>query len=464
MSDTQMETNSFSCFKAYDIRGEVGKDLDNSIVYWIGRSFAQVVHAQKVVIGRDNRQSSLSLTNSIIDGLLDEGVQVLDLGLCGTEEMYFGTSHFDADGGIQVTASHNPVNFNGMKLVGPGSRPLEIETEFKKIKGICQGGLINPKSNSGSYDEIGRVSRDAYIKKILSLVNLTNVKEFTVLVNFGNGAAGPTFDEINKQLKENGILINFIKVNEEPDGTFPNGVPNPLLSENHSFTGQQVINTGADLGIAFDGDFDRCFFFDNKGDFINGEYIVGLLAEYFLEKKKGSHIVHDYRVIWSIRDCISRMEGTSILCDTGHVYIKEAMRKNNAIYGGEISGHHYFKDFFCCDSGMIPWLLVLKILTKKKKKMSAIIAQQAKKVVSSGEQNFMVNDIEKTLKRVESHLGVGGVKSNYNDGLSLSGSNWRFNIRASKTEKLLRLNIESRGGTKIIEEKLKELTSLINFP
>lgn len=461
IGSAQVKINSSNCFKAYDIRGELGKDLDTSVVYKIGRSFAQVLKVGKVVIGRDNRTSSPSLSNSIVTALLDEGVQVLDLGMCGTEEMYFGTAYFEADGGIQVTASHNPINFNGMKLVGRGSRPLNTETEFNKIKEISQNDTSKAKLYSGSYKEIGTIAREAYVKKVLSFVSFANFKKFKVLVNFGNGAAAPTFDAITKKLEANSVFIDFVKVNEEPDGTFPNGVPNPLLIQNHFSTGQQVINNKADFGIAFDGDFDRCFFFDDQGNFINGEYIVGLLAEYFLEKEKGLRIVHDYRVIWSIKDSISRNSGISTLCNTGHVFIKAAMRENDAIYGGEISAHHYFKEFFSCDSGMIPWLLVLEILSRNKNKMSTLIKKKAQTFPSSGERNFIVNNSEVILKRIEKHFSRDQIEFDYNDGLSVTAKNWRFNIRTSKTEKLLRLNIESCGNSNIIDEKLNELIALI---
>ena len=461
MSGVSPKTAIYNCFKAYDVRGEIGKDLDSNLAYKIGRSFVQVLKAKKVIIGRDNRESSPEISNALVTALLDEGTHVLDLGLCGTEEMYFATSYYKADGGIQVTASHNPASFNGMKFVGKGSKPLDNVTEFKEIQVLTRNFTANFKSTLGSHKKIGETSRQAYIKKILSLVNISKFKKLKVLVNFGNGAAGPTFTEIAKILKQQNVPIKFIRINEKPDGKFPNGAPNPLLAKNHQHTGQHVKDSGADLGIAFDGDFDRCFFFDENGEFINGEYVVGFLAEYFLEKGKSLGIVHDLRVIWNIQNSIKEMNGKSILCNTGHVFVKEAMRRHSAIYGGEISGHHYFKDFYFCDSGMLPWLLICEILSVKKRNIKSLVENQFVRFRSSGEQNFLVRNIENAIKKIENHFNDHGLVYDYTDGLSVTGKDWRFNLRPSNTENLLRLNIESRGGGNIVDLKLKEISSLL---
>ena len=449
------------CFKAYDVRGEIGKNFNSEICYRIAYAFSRVLRTKTVIVGWDARKTSPEFASSICSGLEASGNRVLTLGLCGTEELYFAVSYFGTDGGIQITGSHNPINFNGLKMVKSGSAPLNPDTELLEVKLYAEQTDIKADSFKGSTEDIGSISREAYIKKVLSFVDLSISKPLRVVINSGNGAAGPTFDSIIKKLKHKTDKINFLKLHHEPDSSFPNGIPNPMLIENQLDTSSAVIKNRADFGVAFDGDFDRCFFFDERGRFIKGEYIVGLLAAFFLEKEKGGTIVHDSRVIWNLESIIIEKKGNSLISKTGHAYIKKNMRDSGAIYGGELSAHHYFRDFFYCDSGMLPWLLVCELVSLSGKKISHLIKERVNKFPSSGEINFTVSDVKKVFSEISNcYSGIAHQLSTI-DGLSFVMGEWRFNLRASGTEPIIRLNIESRGNKRLIKEKIKEISDII---
>ncbi|GAB1377358.1 phosphohexomutase domain-containing protein [Pararhodobacter aggregans] len=449
-----------TCFKAYDIRGKLGEDLDEGIARAIGRAFAEALGARRVVLGRDIRASSESLAAAVAEGLVAQGVEVLDLGLSGTEEMYFATSHFATDGGICVTASHNPMDYNGMKMVKAGSAPLDPATDLARVKALAESGTF------ATAPQPGRVipadgARDAYVARVLSFVDIPALRPLKLLVNAGNGAAGPTFDAIMTALAAKGAPLTIQRMHHQPDGRFPNGIPNPLLDENQPVTAEAVRASGADLGIAWDGDFDRCFFFDAGGRFVPGEYLVGLLAEAFLAKEPGAKIVHDPRVVWNTLDVVSAAGGQAIQSRTGHAFIKQAMRETGAVYGGEMSAHHYFRDFVACDSGMIPWLLVVELMGRRGQTLAQMIDARRAAFPSSGEINFRVADTAAAIARVEAAFAPDALSRDDTDGLSLAFADWRLNLRASNTEPLLRLNIEARANPDLVATRVDQIRALL---
>jgi phosphomannomutase len=451
---------TLDCFKAYDVRGRLGIDLDAGIARRIGRAFAEALAARRVVLGRDCRASSDALAAAAASGLVAAGAEVLDLGLCGTEEVYFATSHFGADGGICVTASHNPMDWNGMKLVGRGSAPLDPATGMARIRALAEAGDFASDRPGGSVRP-AEGARAAYVARVLSFVEPERLPPLTVLVNCGNGAAGPTFRAIAAALAAAGAPTRFLPMHEEPDGRFPNGIPNPLLPENQPATAEAVRRAGADLGVAFDGDFDRCFLFDHEGRFVPGEYVVGLLAEAFLAREPGATIVHDPRVVWNTEDVIARAGGRAVMARTGHAFLKAAMRASGAVYGGEMSAHHYFRDFVACDSGMIPWLLVLDLIGRRGESLASMLAARIAAFPSSGEINFRHPDPAAAIARVAAALGPEAVSEDRTDGLSLAFDGWRFNLRASNTEPLLRLNVEARGDAGLVAAGVARVRALI---
>ncbi|WP_424943480.1 phosphomannomutase [Aliiroseovarius crassostreae] len=452
-----------TCFKAYDIRGRLGVDLDEGVAFRVARAFAQVLGARRVVLGRDPRASSEALSNAVARGLVASGVEVIDLDLCGTEEVYFGTEHFAADGGICVTASHNPMDYNGMKLVKTGAAPLDPDTEFAQVKTLAEAGRFDPQQPGGSHD-VGRAAecRTAYVDRVLSFIDVTALNPMRIVVNAGNGAAGPSFDKIAEALGRAGAPLHFIRHNHQPDGRFPNGIPNPLLPENQPQTAEVVRAHHADLGIAWDGDFDRCFLFDHDGRFVPGEFVVGLLAESFLTKDPTDPIVHDPRVVWNTRDLIGAAGGQAVMARTGHAFMKQVMRQSGAVYGGEMSAHHYFRDFMACDSGMIPWLLVVELLSRKKVSLADLIRDRRARFPSSGEINFRVADAGASVAKVEAGYADQAVARDDTDGMSLDFGAWRLNLRRSNTEPLLRLNIETRGDADLLDQKVAELTKILS--
>ncbi|MCB1390319.1 MAG: phosphomannomutase [Rhodobacteraceae bacterium] len=435
---------TLTCFKTYDIRGRLGVDLDEGIARRVGRGFARALGARRVVLGRDIRASSEVLAGAVTQALVDEGCEVLDLGLSGTEEMYLATTQFDADGGICVTASHNPMDYNGMKMVRRGSAPLDAATGLARVKALAEVDAFGPARPGGNRRDIAAEARAAYVARVLSFVDVAALKPLTLVVNAGNGAAGPTFDAIAAALSAAGAPLRFVRMHHQPDGSFPHGIPNPLLPENRPSTARRVVAEGADLGIAWDGDFDRCFFFDHTGRFIDGEYVVGLLAEAFLVKEPGARIVHDPRVIWNTQDVVARAGGHAVQSRTGHAFIKQALRDTGAVYGGEMSAHHYFRDFVCCDSGMIPWLLVAELVSRKGP-LATLVGARMAAFPSSGEINFTLDDPDAAIARVRARFGPEARAIDETDGIGLDMGDWRFNLRRSNTEPVVRLNVECRA-------------------
>jgi len=450
---------SLSCFKSYDVRGKLGVELDEPLAYLIGRGFARVLEPGLVVIGRDVRESSPALQAALIAGLRDEGVGVIDLGLCGTEEVYFATDHFGAGGGLMVTASHNPIDYNGIKMVREGARPISGETGLNAIRDLVAADDLGPVVAQGPLRHDS--AREAYADRVVSYLNPVGLRPLTILVNAGNGVAGPAFDVIEERLAAIGAPFTFVRLHHEADSSFPNGIPNPLLSANQPVTAQAVRDAGANMGVAWDGDFDRCFFFDETGAFIDGEYVVGLLAQAFLAKEPGARIVHDPRVMWNTVDVVTRGGGVPVVCQTGHAHVKAVMREVDAAYGGEMSAHHYFRAFMYCDSGMIPWLLVAERMGTTGKTLSALVAEMREAFPSSGEINFEIADKAAVIARFEARYLPEALSEDRLDGISLDMGAWRVNLRSSNTENLLRLNVETRGDRALLEAKVAEVSALI---
>ncbi len=455
--------DKLNCFKAYDIRAKLGVDLNNDVAYKIGRAFGVFLMQGTVVIGSDARLTSDSLKNSLSEGLRDSGISVIDLGLSGTEEVYFATSFLKADGGIEVTASHNPIDYNGMKIVLKDSKPIDKHSGLNLIQEIAETNLFPPivPELRGKYSKVDLLSE--YINKIFSFVDLNKLdKKLKVVINSGNGAAGKVVDAIDNLFKTRNIPIELIKVHNSPDGTFPNGIPNPLLPECREDTVSNIKKYEADLGIAFDGDFDRCFFFDENARFIDGYYIVGLLAKNFLDKKPFSRIIHDPRLTWNTKDIVVKNSGVPVQSKTGHAFIKNSMRIHDAVYGGEMSAHHYFRDFYYCDSGMIPWLIILESLCVNNSKLSSLVDEMMENYPVSGEVNVSLSDPELAMSKVLSVYSSSSIVVDSLDGFSFEFPEWRFNIRSSNTEPLVRLNVESRGDFNLVLEKTSEILFLIN--
>jgi phosphomannomutase len=453
--------SNLTCFKAYDIRGEIGVNIDEGIAYRIGRAVAQHFGAQSVVIGFDARETSPAFAAAAARGAMDAGADVLDIGMAGTEEMYWAVTEFGACAGIEVTASHNPINYNGMKIVKSQSRPLDDADDFQVIKALAGSQEWLSGAEVGKELERSAEARKAYVDRVLSFVDVKSLQPLKLVVNSGNGAAGPTFDAIADRLLSLDAPLEFIRVHHTPDATFPNGIPNPLLPENHSATADVVQAEGADLGVAFDGDFDRCFFFDETGQFIPGEYVVGLLASVFLEKEVGAKIVHDPRVIWNTQDIVNRKGGISVQSKTGHAFIKQTMRFHYAVYGGEMSAHHYFRDFAYCDSGMIPWLLIAELVSRSERSLGNWVKDRFSAFPSSSEINFKVNNASKAIENVFSAYRADALSIDEIDGVSLAFEDWRFNLRRSNTEPLVRLNVEGKSEANAIETNVSAIADLL---
>ena len=454
--------SKLTCFKAYDIRGKLGEELNEDIAYRIGRAYGEFLKPKTIVVGGDVRLTSESLKLALANGLMDAGTDILDIGLSGTEEIYFATFHLGVDGGIEVTASHNPMDYNGMKLVRENAKPISGDTGLRDVQRLAEENNFAPvdAQQRGSYKKISIL--DAYVDHLMGYIDFANfTRPMKLVVNSGNGAAGHVIDAIEKRFVAASVPVSFIKVHHQPDGTFPNGIPNPLLPECRKDTADAVKEHGADLGIAFDGDFDRCFLFDGEGQFIEGYYIVGLLAEAFLQKEPGAKIIHDPRLTWNTIDIVTKAGGIPVMSKTGHAFIKERMRKEDAIYGGEMSAHHYFRDFAYCDSGMIPWLLVAELIAKSNLSLETLVSERMNAYPCSVEINYKVNNASVMIEAIEQQYALMAEQIDKVDGLSMEFSDWRFNIRTSNTEPLLRLNVETKSNTEKVKLKVSDLEVFI---
>ncbi|HGE5430161.1 TPA: phosphomannomutase CpsG [Escherichia coli] len=455
--------SQLTCFKAYDIRGKLGEELNEDIAYRIGRAYGEFLKPKTIVVGGDVRLTSESLKLALANGLMDAGTDVQDIGLSGTEEIYFATFHLGVDGGIEVTTSHNPMDYNGMKLVRENAKPISGDTGLRDVQRLAEANDFAPvdQSRRGSYKQISVL--DAYVDHLMGYIDFANFnRPLKLVVNSGNGAAGHVIDAIEKRFNDAKVPVTFIKVHHQPDGNFPNGIPNPLLPECRQDTTDAVIANQADLGIAFDGDFDRCFLFDGQGQFIEGYYIVGLLAEAFLQKEPGAKIIHDPRLTWNTIDIVTKAGGVPVMSKTGHAFIKERMRKEDAIYGGEMSAHHYFRDFAYCDSGMIPWLLVAEMLCVKNQSLGELVGQRMQAFPASGEINRKLGNAQVVIQRIRDIYEPDAVSIDGTDGVSIEYSDWRFNLRTSNTEPVVRLNVESKADTNLMQIKTEDILNLLS--
>ena len=463
---------NLSAFKAYDIRGRIPDEINEDLARAVGRAYAGFVKPKRVVVGHDMRLTSPALAAALTQGLLESGVDVYDIGLCGTEGVYYATAAGDGaggaiDGGIMVTASHNPPDYNGMKFVREGSRPISADTGLKEMAAmIREGRLPPPAAKVGTRHTLD--TRARYIDHLLSYIDRSKLRRLKVVVDPGNGGAGPFVDLLAPHLP-----FEFIKVRHAPDGNFPNGVPNPMLEANRAPTIEAIRKHGADVGLAWDGDFDRCFFFDHTGRFIEGYYLVGLLAQSFLEREPGARIVHDPRLTWNTLDIVRTHGGVPVLCKSGHAFIKQKMREVDGAYGGEMSAHHYFRDFAYCDSGMVPWLLVLERICASGKSLADLVGERMRLFPCSGEINRRIPDVPGAIKAVQAHYAAQATSVDHTDGLSMefeaaakagsgaSAGAWRLNLRGSNTEPLIRLNVEARGSEALMQEKTAEVLALL---
>lgn len=443
-------------FKAYDVRGVYPTEVNEELAYRVGRIFSAMFAAETVVVGHDIRLSGRALVDALTEGLRHGGTKVIDIGQCGTEMVYFATAHLEADGGIMVTASHNPKEYNGMKLVRKGARPISGDTGLKEIGEMAvASNFVHAQVAGKTLGELEKVDIvPAYIEHLLTYVDKSALKPMKIVANPGNGGAGPIMKELAKHLP-----FEFVSIFDEPDGSFPNGVPNPILMPNREATAKVVRETGADLGIAWDGDFDRCFLFDENAEFIEGYYIVGLLAEVFLLKEPGAKIMYDPRLTWNTEAILERDGGVPVRCKSGHAFMKECMRQNEVLYGGEMSAHHYFRDFSYCDSGMIPWLLVAELMCRSGKKLSELVGARVDMFPCSGEINRKVADSPAILKALEEKYADG--EQDKMDGLSVAYADWRFNVRTSNTEPVMRLNVETKGDKELLAAKTAEILEII---
>ncbi|MDR2892292.1 MAG: phosphomannomutase [Deltaproteobacteria bacterium] len=490
-----------SSFKAYDIRGRVPDELDAELCRDLGRALAaefapasacvsasipdstsacasaSVPKKFRAVIGRDVRPSGLELGRAISRSLAEAGIEVVDIGVCGTEEIYFATGRHGFDLGIMLTASHNPAEYNGIKLVRAGAVPISGDSGLFALRDrillqnftpavpviAASSTASTPPTPStaslftASSKEGFAASRAEYVSFLLARLSAKARKsKLKLVMNPGNGCASYVLREIAPHLAAECLWLH-----DEPDGSFPNGVPNPLLPERRADTARAVLESGADLGLAWDGDFDRCFFYDGQGVFVESYYLIGLLAEYALREHPGGAVLHDTRLYWNTVERVRRAGGRPVMSKTGHAFMKESMRRENAVYGGEMSAHHYFRDFYFCDSGMLPWILLLNILADSGKTLAELVAESIKAFPCSGEINFRVADAPAAVRMIQERFAAEIKTIDHMDGLSADCGNWRFNLRSSNTEPLLRLNVESRGDTGLMQDRTANISEVL---
>jgi phosphomannomutase len=440
-------------FKAYDVRGIYPTELDEEGAYAIGRAYVEVFEPRKVAVGRDMRLSSPQMAAALMDGLSDAGADVLDLGMAGTEMVYFAVGDLQLDGGVAVTASHNPKEYTGMKIVRRGALPVGGESGLLDVRDKAL--QITEKSQVGSP---GRVEQydiwPAYVERVLSFIDVERLKPLRVVIDAANGMAGVMLPPVLERLPIDARPYFF-----EPDGSFPNHEPNPLLPENREFIIAKTLEEQADLGVAFDGDADRCFFVDDIGEFVPGDFVTALLAESILEKEPGANVIYDVRASWAVPETIERAGGVPLINRVGHAYIKHRMRKEDAAFGGEVSGHYYFRDFSQADSGVVPFLLMLELISKRGPKLSEILQPYRERYFLTGELNTPVADVPLKLQELKERYGADG-KVSHLDGISVDFDDWHFNVRPSNTEPLLRLNLEARSQEDM-ERKRNEVLNII---
>ena len=438
-------------FKAYDIRGIYPDELDEDGAYAIGRAYVEEFEPRQVAVGRDMRLSSPTMAEAVMRGAADGGAEVLDLGMVGTEMLYFAVGDMELDGGVEVTASHNPKEYTGMKIVRRGALPVGGDSGLQEIRVRAQGDFGPPK-------EGGSIRKEdiwpRFVERVLSFVEVEAIKPLRVVIDAANGMAGAMLPLVLERLPARPIECFF-----EPDGSFPNHEPNPLLPENREFIIAKVLAEKADLGVAFDGDADRCFFVDDAGEFVPGDFVTALLAEAVLEKEPRATIIYDVRASWAVRDTVERAGGRAIVNRVGHAFIKHRMRKENAAFAGEVSGHYYFRDFFQADSGVIPMLLMLELVSRKGQKLSEILAPYRERYFLTGELNTKVNDVAVKLQELKERFGGEGELSHL-DGVSVTAPDWHMNVRPSNTEPLLRLNLEATSR-ELMERKRDAVLAVI---
>jgi phosphomannomutase len=440
-------------FKAYDVRGVYPTELDEDGAYAIGRAYVEQFEPKKIAVGRDMRLSSPSMAASVIRGAADAGCDVLDLGLVGTEMVYFAVGELELDGGVMVTASHNPKEYTGMKIVRRGALPVGGESGLLEIRDRA----VSLGDTSGGQTP-GRVQEydiwPAYVDRVLSFVDLSEIKPLRVVIDAANGMAGVMLPPVLERLPIEAVRYYF-----EPDGTFPNHEPNPLLPENRKFIIERTKAEGADFGVAFDGDADRCFFVDDTGEFVAGDFVTALFAESALAKNPGAKIIYDVRASWAVPETIERAGGIPLINRVGHAFIKQRMREEGAVFGGEVSGHYYFRDFSQADSGVVPFLLMLELVSRRGEKLSEILRPFRERYFITGELNTPVPDVALKLQELKERFGPQGEVSHL-DGISVNGKDWHFNVRPSNTEPLLRLNLEARSE-ELMERKRDEVLDVI---
>jgi phosphomannomutase len=438
-------------FKAYDVRGIYGEGLDEDGAYAIGRAYVEEFASQRIAIGRDMRVHAPAMAAATIRGAVDAGAHVLDIGMVGTEMLYFAVGDLGLDGGIAVTASHNPKEYTGMKIVREGALPVGGESGLLQVRDRALAGF-GEAPGGGTVEELDVYP--SFVDRVLSLVDVDAIRPLRVVIDAANGMAGAMLPPVLERLPIDAVRYYF-----EPDGTFPNHEPNPLLPENREFIIRATREQHADLGVAYDGDGDRCFLVDDGGEFVPGDFVTALLAESILAKEPGGKVIYDLRASWAVPETIRRAGGVPLMNRVGHAFIKHRMRQEDAVFGGEVSAHYYFRDFSQADSGVVPFLLMLELISKKGEKLSEILAPFREQYFITGELNTPVADVDAKLRELEERFGREGTVSHL-DGVSVDADGWHFNVRPSNTEPLLRLNLEARSR-ELMERKRDEVLAVI---
>jgi phosphomannomutase len=439
-------------FKAYDVRGLYPSELDEEGAYAIGRAVVEQFEPKRFAVGHDMRLSSPSMAEAAIRGAVDAGAEVLDLGLIGTEQLYFAVGDLELDGGLTVTASHNPKDYTGMKIVRRGALPVGGDSGLLDVRDRALASSKSVQAKPGSVERVD--IRPAYVDRVMSFVDVSEIRPLKVVIDAANGMAGAMLPRVLERLPIEAERFFF-----DPDGSFPNHEPNPLLEENREFIVRTTLERGADLGVAFDGDADRCFFVDDSGEFVPGDFVTALFAESVLGREPGATIIYDVRASWAVPDTIRRDGGVAQISRVGHAFIKALMRKVHAAFAGEVSGHYYFRDFSQADTGVVPFLLMLELISQKGKKLSETLAPLRSTYFITGEINTPVADVALKLQEIKEHY-TGTGKISHLDGISVDAEDWHFNVRPSNTEPLLRLNLEARSQ-ELMERKRDEVLALI---